>query len=288
MLGLRQYLKECSDHAQNSRVIAYISLAIAAFGFIQNILPLVNVDTSSLSGVPRLPVPWALTIFMAGFITVVVVGGYHRAVAEQTKRDNDVRRLQEQVTDVPRLHVVDGGFYNDVRLLQKLINDASFGKQVGMAELSCLHVKFKNDPKRSTVNSIARNILAEMAFYDAVSESLICSVRGRWGDTPEPPRLLPHQTTADALATVNFEIGQERELDIAFKYPDERECFAMSNETYGTADWRYPKQEISCNQLKVRVRLRGVGVDASWEFWFENPNRGELRPMKHQAVSAAS
>jgi len=53
----------------------------------------------------------------------------------------------------------------------------------------------------------------------------------------------------------------------------------MSNETYGTADWKYPKQKILCNEIMVHVRLRGVGVDAIWTLWFENPNRGELKPI---------
>jgi hypothetical protein len=145
MLGLRQYLKECSDHAQKSKVVVYILSAIAAFGFIQNILPLVNVDTSVFSRVPRLPVPWALTIFMAGFITVVIVGGYHRAVAEQEKRDHDVKRLEDQLTDVPDLCLVFDGFYKDVRTLSSA--DAR-GRFTPIGELSCLHVKFKNDPSR--------------------------------------------------------------------------------------------------------------------------------------------
>jgi hypothetical protein len=285
MYNWRQYLKECSDHAQNSRVIAYISLAIAAFGFIQNVLPLVNVDTSPLSRIPRLPVPWALTIFMAGSAALVIVGGYHRAVAEQTKRDDDVRKLKEQLTDIPRLHVVEGGFYKDVRTLS---SEDARGRFTPLGELSCLHVKFMNDPKRSTGMSIARQVLAEIVFTDAKTEGEICRVRGRWGDTLEPSRLPQHLTPEDALATVDFAIGQIRELDIAYKYPDEQECYAMSNDTYGRPDWRYEKQKTLCNEIKARVRLRGVGVDASWEFRFENPNRGALRPIKYHAHSTAS
>ena len=282
MLGLRQYLKECSDHAQKSKVVVYILSAIAAFGFIQNILPLVNVDTSVFSRVPRLPVPWALTIFMAGFITVVIVGGYHRAVAEQEKRDHDVKRLEDQLTDVPDLCLVFDGFYKDVRTLSSA--DAR-GRFTPIGELSCLHVKFKNDPKRSITNSIARDILAEIVFSDAAAEGVICRVRGRWGDTLEPSRLPQHLTPEDALATVDFAIGQIRELDIAYKYQDEPECYAMSNDTYGRPDWRYEKQKMPFNEIKARVRLRGVGVDVSWDFWFENPKKGELRPIIHRAVS---
>jgi len=283
MFGIRQYLKECSDHAQKSKVVAYITLVIAAFGVIQNILPLVNVDTSAFSRVPRLPVPWALTIFMAGFIAVVIIGGYHRAVAEQEKRDSDVKnleadvtRLKEQLTDVPLLHFIEDGFYTDIR---PLTSEDARGRQTSIGNLSCLHVKFRNDPKRSTTNSIARGILAEIVFLDARTDAVICSALGRWGDTLQPPQLPPHLTPADTLTTVDFAIGQERELDIAYKYPDEQECYAMSNDTYGRPDWRYERLRTSCNEIMVRVRLRGVGVDASWTLLFENPNRGELRPV---------
>jgi hypothetical protein len=169
------------------------------------------------------------------------------------------------------------------------VDDRPLIEQIGpvvrtVAQLSCLHVKFKNDPELSTESSTAKNILAELEFFDDSGHPL-CSLLGRWGDTPQPPHLPQGQTPAQTLAMVDFGIGQERELDIAFKYQDEPDCFGMSNETYAYRDWRHPKQRLCPENIRVRVRLRGIGVDNAWDFWFQNPKSTGLQKVKYQQVA---
>lgn len=121
---------------------------------------------------------------------------------------------------------------------------------------------------------------AELDFFDE-ADHLLCTLHGRWADTIQPPFLPPGQSAAQVLAMADFGIGQERELDIAFKYQDETDCFGMSNETYTYQDWKHPKQKLSAENIRVRVRLRGVGVDNIWDFWFQNPKSGCLQRIKY-------
>jgi hypothetical protein len=203
----------------------------------------------------------------------------HKNNAEKVLQSR-VEQLEKRVMDVPSLRVVQHGFYTDIRPLVE---------QVGpvfrpLAQLSCLHVKFKNDPQLATDGSIARNVLAELEFFDE-SGHLLCAFLGRWGDMPQPPHLPQGQSPAQTLAMADFGIGQERELDIAFKYQDESDCFGMSNETYSYRDWRHPKQRLVSEDVKVRIRLRGIGADSSWDFWFHNPKSGSLQRIKYQQAS---
>jgi hypothetical protein len=230
----------------------------------------------------HLPTNWqAWLIGLLGIALLLILeGSYRRSVAVESEHKSEVRHLSDKVTDVPLLRVAEDGFCHDLR---PLVNTDNYGNKNILATLSCIHVKFKNDPKKTTPNSRAK-VLAEMEFYDANSGAFLCQMYGRWGDSTQPPHLAPGQTVSDNLAAVDFEIGQERELNIAFKYQQESDCFGMSNKTYEVYGWRHPKQGIPCEHVRVRVRLRGVGVNSSWDFWFQNPKTGQLQPIKQQQV----
>ncbi len=213
------------------------------------------------------------------FAAIIASGLAWQFYSELKKSQSKSEELERHLADAPLLKVLPNGFYVDVRPLVEQVGPVI--RQVD--QLSCIHVKFKNNPERSTERSIGKNILAELNYFDD-ADHLLCTVLGRWGDTPQPPYLLPGQSPAQVLAMVDFGIGQERELDIAFKYQNEADCFAMSNDTYAYRDWRHPKQKLSRENVRVRVRLRGVGVDSSWDFWFHNPKSGALQKIRQQQV----
>jgi len=148
--------------------------------------------------------------FLCVSVFLFSLGGFlawsHKDNAEEVLQ-REIVELKEKLTDVPRLEVVRHGFYVDVRPLIEQIGPVIRT----VAQLSCLHVKFKNDPELSTESSIAKNILAELEFIDDSSHPL-CTLLGRWGDTPQPPHLPQSQSPAQALAMVDFGIGQEREF----------------------------------------------------------------------------
>jgi hypothetical protein len=60
--------------------------------------------------------------------------------------------LERRSADSPRLKVVPNGFYADVRELKEIVGPVIRVK----AELSCLHIKFKNDPQQSTEHCLGK------------------------------------------------------------------------------------------------------------------------------------
>jgi hypothetical protein len=275
-LNRRQHLERCWEHAQHHWVIGVFLFFVLLYGLYTDYGPFVELPEFHLK---KLPLPWALVIVCVGLFFIVLEGGYRLQRAEKERWSKELEAVKEKLNDVPNIDVLQHGFYVDSRPLVEQVGSV----YRTIANLSCLHVKFKNDPKQATPNSVARNIRAELEFFDSAGNAL-CRFQGRWGDTIQPPYLPQGQSPAQVLVTANFEIGQDRELDIAFKYPDETDCFGMSNETYAYRDWRHPQQKIAARNIRVRVRLRGVGVDSSWDFWFDNPQFGDLKRAKYLSV----
>ena len=76
------------------------------------------------------------------------------------------------------------------------------------------------------------------------------------------------------LLPADFPIGLRRELNLAFKYPADQECYGFNNETYNLPDWRDPRRCLTGEEFIVEVRLRGPYVDRQWAFEFSNPGAG--------------
>lgn len=149
--------------------------------------------------------------------------------------------------------------------------------------LSCLHVRFKNDPVYPAEAAIGRAVIAELAYSDAAEQPLF-QFNGRWGDTDQP--IKPGQPIVQ-LDPADFQIGAQRELDLAFKYLPDPECYAINNETYRVPDWRDPTRVLCGEEFSVRVRLRAARVDRSWVFRFRNLGPGNgLEVVRHEALSA--
>jgi hypothetical protein len=127
------------------------------------------------------------------------------------------KNFEQRFAGLPKLRLAPGGFYADMRTLR--IKDAVQGSFVGPIELPifCIHCRFINDPEVATPESVAQKITSTIEFRDAINRVLF-TIDGRWGDTDQPQ---PGQATIELLS-VDFQIGQTREVDIAFKYPMRR------------------------------------------------------------------
>jgi hypothetical protein len=73
--AIRQYLEECSEHAGKISIIGWIAFGVVLWEIVQNILPFANIELK----VPKIPLPWVLTIFLLMILTVVILGGQRRA-----------------------------------------------------------------------------------------------------------------------------------------------------------------------------------------------------------------
>ena len=78
MAKFLQYLQECSEHSKKVALVGWAALVLSALGLVQNLLSLGGVNLP----LPRVPLPWVLTIFLVGVLIVVLAGGYQRSVAE--------------------------------------------------------------------------------------------------------------------------------------------------------------------------------------------------------------
>jgi len=281
-----RYIETCWRHAKyHWAAVVIVSLA-AVYDFLIGVGIILKLpDWLRPDKWPKIPLAWFCVVALCGAVFVLLEGGLRNQRSLRDKHATEIDTLKDKLSDTPRIVAGDEWFYSDMRPLV-LTAISSTGERVSIphGDISCLHVRFKNDPKKQTENSIARNITAEIKFYDTSSHSLLCEVTGRWEDTPQPPELPPHESKPDRLATVNFQIGQRRELDIAFKHLTDSECYAISNDVYRYPDWRMPTQKLDARQIKARVTLRGVGVHSSWDLWFENPASGELKRIKLLAL----
>ena len=153
---------------------------------------------------------------------------------------------------------------------------------MGSTPLSCLHVRLTNDPAFPGEQAIGHGVIAHLEYCHAAGEPLF-EFNGRWGDTEQP--ISPGKPIVQ-LEPVDFLIGAERELDLAFKYPEDAECYAMSNETYRVPDWRDASRVLRGEDFKVFVRLRGLRVDQSWIFRFRNLGRGKgIEPSGYETAT---
>jgi hypothetical protein len=189
-------------------------------------------------------------------------------------------KLEQRFAGLPKLKLAPDGFYADLRTLRIRAGTIQ-GNLLRMVErpISCVHCRFINDPDVSTPESVARSVTATIEFRD-VSNRTLFSLDGRWADTDQPQ---PGQTTIELLS-VDFQIGQTREVDIAFKYPEEGDSHGLNNDSYGRPDWKDPRWRLNGEDFSVVIRLRGPYIENKWQCYFRNPGIGQ--PFETREIQA--
>jgi len=183
---------------------------------------------------------------------------------EREKRD----ALEQRLSGLPLIKLAPQGFYTQNRQLNihEKLRDTDVTIRTITREMSCLLARFINDPASPTPDSIARDITATIRFEDAAGKELFW-LDARWGDTDQPT---PGTSTID-LQSVDFAIGQTREVDIAFKLPEVEDCYRVNNDSYGNPDFKDSRWRLQGTEFCATVRLRRPYVDKSWRFHFRNP-----------------
>ncbi len=142
-----------------------------------------------------------------------------------------------------------------------------------------LQIWFRNQADNPTEDAIARNVSAEIEFWDREGkEKLFDEVRGQWAETRAPNWISP-ETLGEGNPRIDMEPGYSSyKLMVALKFIDEEECYpyalehfggsyAQSLETYG----RNPKMALPKGSFRVRVRLLGINVKEEFKFELTNP-----------------
>ena len=202
-------------------------------------------------------------VYIAIIVGAFLVGAVFTAWRDQYRM---VLELTARLANGPALKVPVNGCYVDTREFSW--HEVSWRKQ----NASCIHLRIINDPKFPTEHGNANGIGATIAFLDSNNTELF-NLDGRWGDSTQPSSVERGQSTFHLL-TVDLPIGRTREIDIAFKYPEETDCFAFNNESYQFPRFQHPARRLVGTWFSARVRIRGPNVDHSWIVSFRNPGAG--------------
>ena len=124
----------------------------------------------------------------------------------------------------------------------------------------------------------ARNVFVRMTFYNVDGETRkLFSMYGRWVDGA-----YPWQKPRDELILNNIRVGQEAGLDVAIKYLDEDDCYAMNNSNWEVepGNLKYDRHRLIGQNFLVTVEVRAVDFVKTWNVKFQNGGPGRtIRPI---------
>ncbi len=223
--------------------------------------------TATLPGVFRafhLP-GWIIFILLTNII--LLAEGTVRAVR---KREEEINSLKET------LEAAERGRPN-IQLKQpnpvvfKLVRQQVLNANQIIRDAPFLCLRFVNDPQNPNPSAIARAISAKVRYFIAGESDPVLEIDGRWADTDEASFGDPRQSRHHLL-TVDFNIGDEHEVDIAFIASETGRMFAWNNDNYRYSDLIKPEHILPDSAIDVQVRLRGLGVDNTFRLRFANLN----------------
>ena len=150
------------------------------------------------------------------------------------------------------------------------------GSLVASFTVPFLKVRFVNDPDDSYPAAKANGVRAKINYYRNSDNSLLLSIDGRWAESDQPPLYNPAASKAHLLPTT-FGHGEEHDLDIAYRDPENGQYYAWNNDNYNYPGFRYDRHRLDGDSFRVEVRLRGDFVDETFSFTFRTtPNGFEI------------
>lgn len=144
-----------------------------------------------------------------------------------------------------------------------------------------LQTWFINQPALPGEASIAKDVTAKITIFN-FEESQLFEYHGQWAKSNAPDNV----GYDDILDSVNIPPGHlEAKLIIALKYPSDSQCYAFTREGLrSTPDGRSERYRIPEGTYKIKVHLRGVGVDE--HFWFHFRNIGTNKSLELEYITA--
>jgi len=187
------------------------------------------------------------------------------------KEYEDAEKFRAGSQTKPKIVVQKNGYRCTNRLLR-------VGNEV--RNILSLVVSFTNEAQIPMDSAVARDVIARINFFNCEVEQnpiLALSTYARWASNPQPSQLLSHQTNREILAT-DIRIGETVELDIAVRYLDEDECFAVDNNSYyfSLKNPSLALGSLAGNLFLAKVELNGVGVKETFTFKFRNQGKWNL------------
>lgn len=143
-------------------------------------------------------------------------------------------------------------------------------------------VRVVNNQSSPGVGVVATHALAYTTYYDADGSQLLGKIQGRWRESPHPSDLSPYQTHPNKHTIELAPNGQPHELDIAFKYPEEEDCYAYNDVNALYAQSKVDQFRFSAREIWVKVEVMGGNFYPPLVGWFILTNPGANGVLKIQ------
>lgn len=202
--------------------------------------------------------PWFLTVTSAGALFVLIASLVHRSARQEQPR----LVFGEPVVTLRGINVSPPtGGYTPLRL-----DEVKFGTgatapivgtyattHIGPSHITALfaYVPVENRPTRGGTD--AANVKARLRFSDSAG-NVITEMHGRWADTDMEGRRDTILRAPEVPLRAN---GNPRLLDIALKYLEDDQCYAMNDENVFYPMLRY--RPLGPRLVRVEIEVRGSG-----------------------------
>jgi hypothetical protein len=141
-------------------------------------------------------------------------------------------------------------------------------------------VRFRNDPTSPTTDSVARQVVSEIKYFDVDTSDFVGQASGRWADS------IPPSISSDAPELVDFASGQAKHLLVAVKPLEGSLCYAVGPGKWSKGErvWWF----LTAPAVIARIRLRCPYFDQTWSLRFRNLGEGlGLKVFEFRACSGA-
>jgi hypothetical protein len=244
------------------------------FGFLKVILRAAAIATGGLSLVRDLLLAsgavaktndqfwiWLQISFVAAF-----VGEWLAQHTELRSKERRIVELENRFKAQPRIIPVA----NPLRPDAFNIIDHNSG-MVYAYDVACIRLRMINDPVFPGADSEATGVRASITFLKPGGTEF--TMDGRWADAPQHGERL-RSSDITTVMSVPFPVRQERSLDIAFKFRDDAECYAVNDSSFQWRDLRVPEFVLPVGRIIVSARFSGKFVDTTVNFDFVNEGVG--------------
>lgn len=206
---------------------------------------------------------WSRGSFWGGG-TLALLFSFYSVWREERKA---VLAFQKRFEGLPRICLAEQGFHAD-EFYTLFVTSKGEGRQPVGPPYSVLRLRVKNDPESSTPESVARELRADIAFFSEGGQKLL-EMDGRWSDSPQPFQQNASVGVVSYLS-VDFAIGQARNLDIVTKCMQQEECCGVNNDSFNHMHLQNPKLLLPAGVIHCHVRLRGGYVDETFRMVFRS------------------
>jgi hypothetical protein len=193
---------------------------------------------------------------------------------EQLAREDAEDRLKRLTTTGPLLRLREpGAVYVKKSVSFFALEQTSIGAiRRPFLVADFLQVAIINDPAYPSPTAEAKSVLATVEYFRG--GQLLKELHGRWSQSTQPGERIANSETTMDLLRMDFGIGDARDLDIAMKVTDDEDAFMYCNDNYHYPSMKPPGFNLPPGAYRVRVRLRAVGVDQTFEWGFRHRGKG--------------